>query len=42
MDRLISDRRPDLIIMGKKKKKEKRTFKIVDFADYRIKLKERE
>ncbi len=38
-DHLISTRRPDLIIINKKK----RTFKIVDFAipaDYRIKLKE--
>ena len=40
-DHLISDRRPDLIIINKKKKK--RISKIVDFAvpaDYRIKLKE--
>ena len=39
-DHLISARRPDLIIINKKKKK--RTCKIVDFAvpaDYRIKLK---
>ena len=38
-DRLISARRPDLIIINKKK----RTCKIVDFAvpaDHRIKLKE--
>ena len=38
-DHLISARRPDLIIINKKKK----TCKIVDFADpadYRIKLKE--
>ena len=41
-DHLISARRPDLIIMDKKKKK-KRICKIVDFAvsaDHRIKLKE--
>ena len=40
MDHLISDRRPDLIII---KKKKKRICKIVDFAvpaDHRIKLKE--
>ena len=40
MDYLISARRPDLIIINKKKK---RTCKIVDFAipaDHRIKLKE--
>ena len=39
-DRLIQARRPDLIIINKKKK---RTCKIVDFAilaDHRIKLKE--
>ena len=39
-DHLISARRPDLIIINKKKK---RTCKIVDFAapsDHRIKLKE--
>ena len=39
-DHQISARRPDLIIINKKKK---RTCKIVDFAfpaDYRIKLKE--
>ena len=39
MDHLISARRPDLIIINKKK----RTYKIVDFAvlaDHRIKLKE--
>ncbi len=39
MDNLISARRPDLIIINKKK----RTCKIVDFAvpaDHRIKLKE--
>ena len=39
-DHLISPRRPDLIIINKKKK---RTCKIVDFAvpaDHRIKLKE--
>ena len=39
-DHLILARRPDLIIINKKKK---RTFKIVDFAvpaDHRIKLKE--
>ena len=35
-DHLISARRPDLIIINK----EKRTCKIVDFADHRIKLKE--
>ena len=42
-DHLISARRPDLIIINKKKKK--RTCKIVDFAvraDHRIKLKESE
>ena len=40
-DYLISARRPDLIIINKKKKK--RTCKIVDFAvlaDHKIKLKE--
>ena len=40
-DQLISTRRPDLIIINKKK----RTFKIVDFAvptDHRIKLREYE
>ena len=40
-DHLISARRPDLIVINKKK----RTFKIVDFAvpaDHRIKLKESE
>ena len=40
-DHLIPARRPDLIIINKKKKK--KTCKIVDFAvpaDYRIKLKE--
>ena len=39
MDHLISARRPDLIIINKKKK----TWKIVEFAvpaDYRIKLKQ--
>ena len=43
MDHLISARRPDLIIINKKKKEKKRTRKIVDFAvpaDHRIKLKE--
>ena len=35
-DHLISARRPDLIIINKKK----RICKIVDFADHRIKLKE--
>ena len=42
-DHLISARRPDLIIINKKKKK--RICKIVDFSvqvDHRIKLKERE
>ncbi len=42
-DHLISARRPDLIIINKLKKKEKRICKIVDFAipaDHRIKLKE--
>ena len=42
-DHLISARRPDLIIINKKKKKRKRISKIVDFAvpvDHRIKLKE--
>ena len=41
MDHLIPARRPDLIIINKKKKK--RTSKIVDFAvpaDHKIKLKE--
>ena len=41
MDHLISARRPDLIIIYKKK----RTSRIVDFAvpaDHRVKLKERE
>ena len=43
MDHLISARRPDLIIINKKKKK--RICEIVDFAvpaDHRIKLKESE
>ena len=45
MDSLISDRRPDFIIINKtkKKKKKKNICKIVDFAvpaDHRIKLKE--
>ena len=35
-DHLISARRPDLMIINKKK----RTCKIVDIADHRIKLKE--
>ena len=42
-DHQISARRPDLIIINNKKKKEKRNCKIVDFtvpADLRIKLKE--
>ena len=42
-DHLISARRPDLIIIYKKRKKEKGICKIVDFAvpaDHRIKLKE--
>ena len=42
-DHLISTRRPDLIIINKKKKK--RNCKFVDFAvlaDHRIKLKESE
>ena len=42
-DQLISARRPDLVIVNKKKKK-KRTCRIVDFtvsADLRVKLKER-
>ena len=41
-DNLISARRPDLIIINKKKKR-KKICKIVDFAvpaDHRIKLKE--
>ena len=38
-DHLISARRPGLIIISNKKK---RTSKIVDFAHYRIKLKESE
>ena len=40
-DHLISARKPDLIVINKKKKR-KRTCKIVDFAvpaDHRIKLK---
>ena len=45
-DHLISARRPDLLNnQQKRNKKEKRTWKIVDFAvpaDHRIKLKERE
>ena len=45
-DHIISTRRPDLIIINKKRKrKKKRTCKIVDFAvpaDHRIKLKESE
>ena len=40
-DRLISARRPDLIIINNKKKK-KRTCKIVDFVNHRVKLKENE
>ena len=42
-DRMISARRPDIIIINKKKKK--RTCRIVDFAipaDHRAKLKESE
>ena len=42
MDHLMSDRRPDLIIINKKKKK---SCKIMDFAvpaDYGVKLKESE
>ena len=42
-DQLFSARRPDLIIINKKKQNKKRTCKIVDFAlppDHRIKLKE--
>ena len=42
-DHLIPARRPDLMIIEKKKEKKKRTCKIVDFAvsaDHRIKLKE--
>ena len=44
-DHLILARRPDLIIINKKRKKEKRICKIVDFAvpaDHRINLKESE
>ena len=44
-DHLISARRSDLIIIKKKKRKEKRICKIVDFAvpaDHGIKLKESE
>ena len=40
-DHLIPARRPDLIIINKKKKKEKRNCKIVP-ADHRINLKESE
>ena len=44
-DYLISVRRPDLVIVNikKRKKKKKRTCRIVDFAvppDYKVKLKE--
>ena len=42
-DHLTPARRPDLIIINKRKKEKKRTCKIVDFAvpaDQRIKLKE--
>ena len=41
-DHLISARRPDFIIINKKKK---RTYRVVDFAvpaDHRLKLKENE
>ena len=44
-DHQIPDRRPDLIIINKKKKKIKRICKIVDFAvpaDHKINLKESE
>ena len=47
-DHLISVRRPDLVIVNKKRgkiKKKKRICRIVNFgvpADYRVKLKERE
>ena len=44
-DHQISARRPNLIVIKKKKKKRKkkeRTYKIEDFADYRLKLKETE
>ena len=44
-DHLIPARRPDLIIINKKKKKRKRICKIVDFAvlaDHRINLEESE
>ena len=37
-DYIISTRRPGLVIINKKK----RTYRIVDFADHRIKLKENE
>ena len=43
-DHLISDRRQELMIKKNKKKKQKRTCKIVDFtvsADHRLKLKEK-
>ena len=42
-DHLISARRPNLIIINKKERKEKKPRKIVDFAvsaDHKIKLKE--
>ena len=45
-DNLMLARRPDLVIVNKKeKKKEKKTFRIVDFAvptEHRVKLKESE
>ena len=45
MDPLISTRRPELVIINKKKKKEKLPNCIVDFvvtSDHRVKLKESE
>ena len=45
MDYLISAKRPDLIIINRKKEKKKMTCKMMDFAvqaNYRIKLKESE
>ena len=43
-DDLISARRPDLVILKKKKERKKRTCRVVDFtvlANHRVKLKER-
>ena len=42
-DHPIPARRPDLVLINKKKKKEKRTCQLVDFpANHRVKMKENE